>query len=196
MKTFTAVILLAIGLQSFAQQPIEEKSIQNFYTTCRDIKISAINYKNLGIQSFYLGKYEESIEHFRASLEKDEALCDAYYLLGYSYQQLGDYEKSIELCDRSLEMNPWSISAYVIKGYSNLYLNNTEEAIQNFKKAKEIDPGKVDPYYGLALVKYYQQDYDSARSEIAAYYDSKNERISRKDYKALSRLDERLEMID
>lgn len=196
MRTFAAIILLAIGLQTSAQNQIEEKTIQNFYTTCRESKFTAINYKNLGIQYSYQGKYEKSIEHFKTSLERDETLCDSWYLIGYSYQQLGDYEKSIESCDRSLELNSWSISAYIIKGYSNLYLNNTIEAIENFEKAKEIDPGKIDAYYGIALVKYYEQDYDSARNEINEYLSSNTDRVSRKDYKALSSLGEKLEMMD
>lgn len=196
MKTFIALIMLALGLQSYAQNQIEDKTIQNFYTTCRESKFTAVNYKNLGIQYSYQGKYEKSIEHFKTSLERDESLCDSWYLIGYSYQQLGDYEKSIESCDRSLELNQWSISAYIIKAYSNLYLNNTMEAIENFEKAKEIDPGKIDPYYGIALIKYYEQDYDSARNEINTFLNSNGDRISRKDSKALASLTEKLEMMD
>lgn len=196
MRTLTVLLLLAFSLPSFAQQEIEEKTIQNFYTTCRDIKITALNFKNLGIQSFYYGKYEKSIEHFEASLERDASLCDSWYLIGYSYQQMGKYEESIESCNKSLELNPWSISAYIIKGYSNLYLDNTMEAIRSFEKAKEIDPNKIDPYYGIALVKYYEEDFDSARREIAEYLESNSDRISKKDFRTLNELEEKLEMVD
>lgn len=196
MRTLTFLLLLSLGFQLYAQKEIEEKAIQNFYTTCRDIKITALNFKNLGIQSFFYGKYEKSIEHFEASLERDASLCDSWYLIGYSYQQLGKYEKSIESCNKSLEINPWSVSAYIIKGYSNLYLNNTMEALRNFEKAKEIDPGKIDPYYGIALVKYYEEDFESAREEISEYLDTNTGRVSKRDYRALSSLEDKLQSTD
>lgn len=193
MKTFSIIVLLAISMQLYSQQTTEVNPIQNFYTTCRADKLTAFNYKNLGIQYFYRGKYSKSIEQFNKSLEKDNTLCDSWYLIGYSYQQLGDYGKSIESCDKSIELNPWSVSAYVIKGYSNFYLNDTVEAIRNFEKAKEIGPEKIDSYYGLALIKYLQKDYDSAMNEITQYKTNNGTRTSRRDIKTLGKLEAELQ---
>ena len=68
--------------------------------------------------------------------------------------------------------------------------------MKNFEKAKEIDPRKVDPYYGIALIKYYEEDYDSALSEIAEYNANTSKKISRRDLKTLNSLNEKLELVD
>ena len=192
MKVFTVLLLLALSLQLYSQNKIEEKAIQNFYNTCRADKFTALNTKNSGLHFFYTKQYFKSIDRFNKSLEIDDTYCDSWYLIGYSYQQLGDYNKSIESCNKSIKLSSRSVSAYIIKGYSQFYLSDTIAAIRNFETAKEIAPGKIDSYYGLALIKYYQNDMESALNEIDQYKANKRIKASKRDIKALNILEAKL----
>jgi len=191
MKSLFVLALIGLSLQMYAQSNIKEEPIQNFYTSCKADKFTALNYKNSGIQLFYTGKYEKSIVKFNESLKRDKTLCDSWYLIGYSYQKLEDYEKSIESCNKSLELNPNSISAYIIKAYSNFYMDNIDEAIKNFEIAKEIGAYTIDPYYGLALMKYAKNDYSGAIDEINQFRKN-NTKASRRDMKTINKLETKL----
>ncbi len=192
MKALILIVVMAFGFQSFAQNEIEEKSIQNVYTSCKSDNFIAQSHMNAGIHHIQLGQHKRAINKFNLALEKDATLCDAYYLLGYAYQQMGDFDKSIEYCSKSIENLSNNPSAYTVMAYSHLYLNNKEEAVKNFQIAKEIGPQKIDPYYGLALTKYHKGDYADAMSELNQYDKNKKDKLKKRDFKALAYLEEKL----
>ena len=53
--------------------------------------------------------------------------------------------------------------------------------------------GKIDPYYGLALISFLQDDHQKARKEIREYRKNQKGKTSRKDNRKLSSLEDRLE---
>ncbi len=188
MKTTLVILVLILSIQTYSQNKIKEKTIQNFYITCKAQKYSAFNQQQVGISRFDWGQYNRAINRFKKSLEKDSSLCDSWYLIGYAYQKIDEFEKSIESCQNAIKMNQDSYSAYIIMGYSYIFLNDTTAALKSFESGKRTSPEKIDAYYGLALINYWQKDFNGVLNEYSEFEKNMNEDVSKKDIEIFKKL--------
>ncbi len=189
MRPILTIILSLISIVSaYSQNNIKEKTIQNFYITCKAKKYSAFNHQQVGISRFEWRQYNRAIKRFQKSLEKDPTLCDSWYLIGYAQQKTGEFEKSVKSCRKAIKMNPNSYSAYIIMGYSYILLNDTTAALKSFETAKSIYPEKIDAYYGIALINYWKKDFNGVLNEYSDFEKQTNKDVSKKDIKVFKEL--------
>ncbi len=196
MKTKLLLIVLFICQPALPQKELKKVILQNFYTACKAENYRAYTFLNTGKQLLETNQYGRSMRKFQKALAKDSALCDAYYLIGYCHQQRGEYQQALEACDMSIQKNDQNPSAYSIKANTMLYLNDTTKAYHAFQKARKLDTVHVDGYYGMALIAYWQKEYDKAKSILREFdkNSSTDNIFYRKDKKKLEALMEKLDM--
>ncbi len=68
---------------------------------------------NLGLALDALGRYQEAIEAFRASLELDGTNAQAFYNLGNAYRKLGDFDGAMINYDRAIDLQPAHADSHV-----------------------------------------------------------------------------------
>lgn len=91
----------------------------------------AINTYNKGIELTSKEKYEEAINYFKKSIEKDPSFVDAYYNLGVLQEFRGDNKKAAETFKKVLKYNP--------KDYEVIYkLATLHYIMENLEKAEEF----------------------------------------------------------
>ncbi|MCI9976439.1 helix-turn-helix transcriptional regulator [Clostridioides difficile] len=73
----------------------------------------AKKYFLLGLKYNLLGKYDNSIQYYKKSIEIDNTYIDSYLGLGNSFYEIKEYKKAIEYYEKAIEIdNDW-IDAYV-----------------------------------------------------------------------------------
>ena len=113
----------------------------------------------------YSGKYEESIEFYRAALEYDPEFGRAYSGLALSASSLGRTEEAQELWTKALE-NLGSMTERERLRTLGLYYSrvsrNREKAIESYTALVEKYPADDAAHNGLAIQYFYTLDFDSA----------------------------------
>lgn len=79
-------------------------------------------------------KYEEALEAFEKSVEKDKDLGEAYRGMGIAYYELEEYEEALSVFEKALENDVEETGTlYNLIGICNMKLENYEQAYENFE---------------------------------------------------------------
>jgi tetratricopeptide (TPR) repeat protein len=120
-----------------------------------DIKTAptAQKYLDLGLDYYWEGKYEKSIEAGREAIKLKPDYADAYNNMGCSYNALDQYDKSIEVFKMALALNP---------GYQ-LVKNNMQASEEHKHTSNDIISSKVytaEDYLNQSLTYFNQRQYE------------------------------------
>ena len=115
--------------------------------------MKAIDWVEKGNELAEAGKYEEAIECYDKTIEKNPDDAGAYNNKGIALDDLGKKEEAIECYNKAIEINPDYAGAYNNKGIALSDLGKKEEAIECYNKAIEINPDYAGAYNnkGFAL---------------------------------------------
>jgi tetratricopeptide (TPR) repeat protein len=135
--------------------------------------LSARNELNLGVQAYTNKKYDEAIEHFEESIEKDPDLARSYLYLAISYRAqyvpqgtspanlerarmaIATFE---EVIDRATEEVDKTTAMANLAGIYN-GMGDYERAKEWYRKRLEMEPDNPVPMYGIATIDW-QLSYD------------------------------------
>ena len=111
------------------------------------------------------GRYEESIETYRAVLALDPEFAMAYAGMGDSLFRLERYEAAVESLDRSVDLHPHPPTAtarLILMGTASARMGRADAAATHYEHAVEIEPGNPDALDHLAKARFEAKRYEEA----------------------------------
>jgi len=129
-----------------------------------------------GLDSLWLGNYDNAVGYFENAVNKDPNLADSWFHVGYCKVKQGKSREAINAYQQALHLQPGSADIYNKLGDAYYYAGRLAEAIEAYTEAARLDPGNAEIYYNLAL----------------AYFESGNQSRAQAQAGKLRGLDEKL----
>ena len=136
-------------------------------------QLTARNELNRGIQAYTSKKYDEAIEHFQESIEKDPELIRSYLYLAIAYRAQyipqGTSPENMDLARKAIstfeevinraedQVDQTTAMANLAGIYSGM--GDYEMAKEWYRKLLEVQPNNPEPMYGIATIDW-QLAYD------------------------------------
>ncbi len=128
-------------------------------------------WKNIGIDLYLLGRYNESLKAYDKALEIDQNYGLAWYNKGLALHKLGKYNESIQAYDKALRIFPENAAIWYSKGNSLLSLGDYYGAIDCYEQAIRLNQSYAEAWYKKGMA--YQE---------LGYYTVSNASFSRASY--------------
>jgi len=129
-----------------------------------------------GLESLWLGNYDNALGHFETAAYRNPRRADAWVQVGYCKVKQGKVEEGIRAYQQALELKPNSDEIHNKLGDAFYYAGRMPEAIASYTRAANLSPGNADAHYNLAI----------------AYFESGNQRLALTEAKILRQLDGKL----
>ncbi len=129
-----------------------------------------------GLDSLWLGNYDNAIGYFENAVNKNPRLADAWVQVGYCKVKQGKSLEGVKAYQQALQLQPASADVHNKLGDAFYYAGNLVEAIAAYSEAARLKPENAEVYYNLAL----------------AYFESGNPSRAIAEARVLRRLDEKL----
>lgn len=169
-------INLAIGVTRVARmQPGKLRSLATVEARERVSDVAESSYRN-GLDSLWLGNYDNAIGYFETAANKNPGRADAWVQVGYCKVKQGKSSDAIRAYQHALELKPDSEEIHNKLGDAYYYAGQMSEAIASYNRAAGLSPDNAEAHYNLAV----------AYSEIG------NERLAQAEAKTLRLLDVKL----
>ncbi|MGH9872499.1 MAG: trypsin-like peptidase domain-containing protein [Pyrinomonadaceae bacterium] len=168
-------INLAISAARVAQlQPGQLRSIARLAIRDRS-DVAESSYRN-GLDSLWLGNYDNAIGYFETAAYRNPKRADAWVQVGYCKVKQGKSAEAIRAYQHALELKPDSEEIHNKLGDAYYYAGKMSEAIASYSRAAAIRPDDADAHYNLAV----------------AYSESGNEELAASEARILRQLDLKL----
>jgi S1-C subfamily serine protease len=129
-----------------------------------------------GLDSLWLGNYDNALGYFENAVNKNPKRADAWVQVGYCKVKQGKNDDAIKAYQQALQLRPDSADVHNKLGDAYYYAGRLSEAIQSYSEAARLKPGNSEVHYNLAL----------------AYFESGNEDRGAAEARTLRSLDEKL----
>jgi len=129
-----------------------------------------------GIESLWLGNYDNAIGYFETAANRNPRRADAWVQVGYCKVKQGKSAEAIRAYQHALELRPNSEEIHNKLGDAYYYAGKMSEAIASYKRAAALSPDNADAHYNLAV----------------AYSESGNEELAASEARILRQLDLKL----
>jgi tetratricopeptide (TPR) repeat protein len=129
-----------------------------------------------GLDSLWLGNYDNAIGYFETAANRNPKRADAWVQVGYCKVKQGKNAEAIRAYQHALELKPNSEEIHNKLGDAYYYAGMMSEAIASYNRAVNLRPDNAEAHYNLAV----------AYSEIG------NERLASAEAKTLRQLDVKL----
>lgn len=129
----------------------------------------------LGVYSYSLRNYEESITYLKKSVEIDPLYTGPYNHMAYAYSALNDFERALEAINIYISLAPDEANPYDSRAAMYANRGMFEEAIESYKMALQKKPDFRNSMTELAILYTFQFDYDEAKRyvhQVINSYDS------------------------
>ena len=124
------------------------------------------NYFQRANVRFSLGKYEEAIADYDATLRLRPQEAAVYHNRGLAKGHLGQHEDAIVDFDKALRLKPQLAEAYNNRGNAKERLGRYQDAIVDFDAALRLKPQDAAAYYNRGLAKGHLKRYEEARADF------------------------------
>lgn len=145
------------------------KDAVNMHQRAIEIYPNPSSYTNLGTDYFYLERYEEAIEAYRAAIRMDPRddllyrnIGDAYLRVGREAEAHEQFETAIELLRKHLQVAPDDAQKLGRLAVCQAKLLRRAEALQSIERATELEPGNTLFMYQRAVVNALTSKIDEA----------------------------------
>lgn len=129
-----------------------------------------------GLDSLWLGNYDNAIGYFETAANRNPRRADAWVQVGYCKVKLGKNEEGIRAYQHALTLKPDSEEIHNKLGDAYYYAGRMREAIASYTRAAALRPDNADAHYNLAV----------------AYFESGNESLALTEARLLRQLDGKL----
>ncbi len=129
-----------------------------------------------GLDSLWLGNYENALGYFENAVNKNPKRADAWVQVGYCKVKQGKNDEAIKAYQQALQLRPDSADVHNKLGDAYYYAGRLSEAIQSYSEAARLKPANSEVHYNLAV----------------AYFESGNEDRGAAEARTLRGLDEKL----
>ncbi|MFN2491881.1 MAG: trypsin-like peptidase domain-containing protein [Pyrinomonadaceae bacterium] len=130
----------------------------------------------IGLESLWLGNYDNAIGYFETAANKNPKRADAWVQVGYCKVKQGKNEEAIRAYLQALQLKPDSEETHNKLGDAYYYAGRMREAIASYSKAALLNPNNAEAHYNLAV----------------AYFEIGSERLASTEARILRQLDGKL----
>jgi len=133
------------------------------------------NYQT-GLESLWLGNYDNAVGYFENAVNKNPRRADAWVQVGYCKVKQGKNQEAIRAYEQALQLRPTSAEIHNKLGDAFYFAGRLREAIESYTEAARLRPDLAETYYNLAVT----------------YFESGNLSMAQTNARVLLRLDKKL----
>ena len=169
-------INLAIGAARVRQLHAGKRRLLAEMTTRDKNGDPAESLYKTGLDSLWLGNFDNALAYFENAVNKNPARADAWVQVGFCKVKQGKNDEAIKAYQHAVLLMPDSDEIRNRLGDAYYYSGRLMEAIAAYKEAVRLKPQSAEGYYNLSL----------------AYFENGNEHQGLTTARTLKQLDERL----
>jgi len=121
------------------------------FPTRERVSDSAESSYRSGLDSLWLGNYDNAIGYFETAANRNPRRADAWVQVGYCKVKQGKNEEGIRAYQHALALKPDSAEIHNKLGDAYYYAGRLREAIASYSRAASLRPDNADAHYNLAL---------------------------------------------
>lgn len=129
-----------------------------------------------GIESLWLGNYDNAVGYFENAVNKNPRRAEAWVQVGYCKVKQGKTQEAIRAYSQALQLKPGDAEIHNKLGDAYYYSGRFREAIESYSEAARLRPDCAETFYNLAI----------------AYFESGNQSMAAAEARVLQRLDPKL----
>lgn len=129
-----------------------------------------------GIESLWLGNYDNAVGYFENAVNKNPRRAEAWVQVGYCKVKQGKIQEAIRAYSQALQLKPGDAEIHNKLGDAYYYSGRFREAIESYSEAARLRPDCAETFYNLAI----------------AYFESGNQSMAAAEARVLQRLDPKL----
>jgi S1-C subfamily serine protease len=129
-----------------------------------------------GLESLWLGNYDNAVGYFENAVNKNPKRADAWVKVGYCKVKQGKNQEAIRAYLEALQLKPEDAQIHNKLGDAYYYAGRMREAIESYTEAARLRPDVAEIFYNLAI----------------AYYESGNLNKAAEEARILQRLDPKM----
>jgi Flp pilus assembly protein TadD len=129
-----------------------------------------------GIESLWLGNYDNAVGYFENAVNKNPRRAEAWVQVGYCKVKQGKIQEAIRAYTQALQLKPTDAEIHNKLGDAYYYSGRLREAIESYSEAAHLRPHWAETFYNLAI----------------AYFESGNLSRAAAEARVLQRLDAKL----
>jgi S1-C subfamily serine protease len=129
-----------------------------------------------GLESLWLGNYDNAVGYFENAVNKNPKRADAWVKVGYCKVKQGKNQEAIRAYLEALQLKPTDADIHNKLGDAYYYAGRMREAIESYTEAAKLRPDCAEIFYNLAI----------------AYFESGNVSKAAEEARILQRLDQKL----
>jgi tetratricopeptide (TPR) repeat protein len=129
-----------------------------------------------GIESLWLGNYDNAVGYFENAVNKNPRRAEAWVQVGYCKVKQGKIQEAIRAYTQALQLKPTDAEIHNKLGDAYYYSGRLREAIESYSEAARLRPDWAETFYNLAI----------------AYFESGNLSRAAAEARVLQRLDGKL----
>lgn len=156
------------GLRAGKLEPLSELNPKN-----KDVAESL--YRS-GIESMWLGNYDNALGYFENAANKNPKRAEAWVQVGYCKVKQGKIQEAIRAYTQALQLKPEDAEIRNKLGDAYYYSGRLREAIESYTEAARLQPDRAETFYNLAI----------------AYFESGNPSMAANQARILAKLDRKL----
>ncbi len=107
-----------------------------------------------GLESMWLGNYDNALGHFETAANRNPRRVDAWVQVGYCKVKQGKTDEAIRAYQQALELKPDSDEIHNKLGDAYYYAGRMVDAIAAYTQAIKLSPTNADAHYNLAVAHY------------------------------------------
>ena len=129
-----------------------------------------------GLESLWLGNYDNAVGYFENAVNKNPKRADAWVKVGYCKVKQGKNQEAIRAYQEALQLKPDDADIHNKLGDAYYYAGRMREAIESYTEAATLRPDCAEVFYNLAI----------------AYFESGNLSKAAEEARILQRLDPKM----
>ena len=129
-----------------------------------------------GLDSLWLGNYDNAVGYFETAVNKNPKRADAWVQVGYCKVKQGKNQEAIRAYTQALQLRPDDVEILNKLGDAYYYAGRLSDAIDSYTTAQRLQPDYAETYYNLAIV----------------YSETGNQTMAAAEARTLQRLDPKL----
>lgn len=129
-----------------------------------------------GIESLWLGNYDNAVGYFENAANKNPKRAEAWVQVGYCKVKQGKNQEAIRAYQQALQLKPNDAEIHNKLGDAYYYSGRLREAIESYTEAARLRPSSAETFYNLAI----------------AYFESGNLSMAATEARVLQKLDAKL----
>ena len=118
-----------------------------------------------GIESLWLGNYDNAVGYFENAVNKNPRRAEAWVQVGYCKVKQGKIQEAIRAYTQALQLKPTDAEIHNKLGDAYYYSGRLREAIESYSEAARLRPDWAETFYNLAIVYFESGNLSRAAAE-------------------------------